>query len=174
MSQGGSPKSQKSVKSDKSAGSAGSGSSTWSIDSFQEHVNLTEACEKVLQDEGLLRLRKKVSHDSKKVNPAALPAKNIKFGTNSPLEQGHDLYKAEVEKVNALKKAYKETQTNARRKLDVAPHEACIQAAKAWAEQSVAYVSSPLPSSKSTHQIFAMPYDQASWPVKVSPTAKPR
>ncbi|KAG6363971.1 hypothetical protein INS49_009074 [Diaporthe citri] len=143
-----SDKSDKSGKSGKSAGSSGSAASvlsiksdisTMSADSFKAQNNLDAAMVKILDEQNIFAVRKLVSHNAKRIDPATAPAKNIRFadGCSEKMNNDHAAYKAEVDKINPCKRAYDTFRKSMKGKNDPELHNQCIKLAQAWCNQGV-------------------------------------
>lgn len=136
-----------SAKSGNSASSRSSGSpgsslhshiSDMSEDSFRYSSKLTAAIDKIIDEEGIFRVRKQVSHDAKKIDPATAPAANVAFANGSrKINEDYEAYKAEVNKIRLLKTEYKKVSNEAYKNVEVEPHRAAINAANVWCTQAV-------------------------------------
>ncbi|KAK7741690.1 hypothetical protein SLS53_004748 [Cytospora paraplurivora] len=84
-----------------------------------------------------LAVRKELSHDAKKLNPAKLPAKAVPFQYGSKFYFDYIAYKAELAKIKPVKDAYLVVKASARFATDLKTIVDCLAAARSWKDQAV-------------------------------------
>lgn len=126
-----------SIRSVSSTSSVQSQISVMSEDSYRYSNNLTEAIDKIFEEQGIFSIRKKVSHGTKKLDPSTAPAENVAFENGSrKMNDDYAAYKAEVAKIPALRKSYQKASKEAFTSCDPVLHQAAINAAKVWCAQA--------------------------------------
>lgn len=108
-----------------------------SEDSYRYSNKLTEAIDKIFEEQGIFAIRKQVSHDAKKLNPATALPVPVRFDSGSKnLKEHYAAYKEKVAKISGLRKKYNKAAGVAFPSSDPVLHQAAIDAANEWCEQA--------------------------------------